>query len=580
MEKSNGTQVSESDEEIAEVINILLVDDDDFDRANIKRMLSGFEQVKFRIDEANRFDDAIAMLSEKHYDSFLIDYYLDGRTGIELLESIKCKTPYSSSILLTGLDERSIDRNAMEAGASDYICKDEITPKLLGRAICYSVHQKQIDRERDFLAHHDPLTKLVNRALFFDRLSHAVLRATRNKHECTLLYIDVDAFKAVNDELGHEAGDILLCEISKRFQETVRESDTVARLGGDEFAILLEDISRVDSHYVSQKILDHISQPFRVNSSTVNITVSLGMTRFPNETQDINRLLMQADQALYTAKKEGKRTYRKFDAKMKEEFERTRWLEREFEPALLGGSIKPFFQPQYCLLTGHVTGFESLARWQHPIDGFVSPGEFVPVAERLSLMPQLTHAILRQSCASFKRFGPHFPRSRLCINVSASDCKSDRLVRRVEQVISNHALSSDDIELEVTETVLMQNFKTAIEVLNTLHDLGVRVAIDDFGTGFSSLSYLTELPVDTLKIDLMFVQGIGVSAQKETVIKVIIDLAKRLGFQTVGEGVETAEQKEFLRVNGCDYVQGYFFNKALSSEDCLQLGRSGGSKGW
>lgn len=557
-------------------ISILIVDDDELDRESIRRMLGKFTQQNFEIDEARGFAEAEKMLQDKVYDSCLIDYYLDGRTGIELLESIKHSNPNSSVILLTGLDEDSIDKDAMNAGASDYLCKDEISAKLLGRTIQYSVHQKKIDRDRDFLAHHDSLTQLVNRTLFFDRLSHAVERATRQELECTILYIDVDHFKQVNDEFGHEAGDILLCELAKRLKQSVRGSDTVARLGGDEFAILLEDVNKANSHYVSQKILHAVEQPFEVFNAIINVSISLGMTRFPNHTDNINQLLMQADQALYLAKKDGKRTYRKYSEELQKELERSRWIEKEFESAIEKNEIGPFYQPQYCLLTGKVSGFESLARWQHATEGFISPGEFVPLAEKLSLMSLMTRMMIEKSSSDFLRLKEVFPKSHVAVNISASDCMTDQLVPCVERIIHELHIAPSDLELEVTESLLMQNIDKAAEVLGTLHTLGVRIAIDDFGTGFSSLSYLTELPIDTLKIDLQFVQGIGKSSQKESVIKVIIDLAKRLGFETVGEGVETQYQADFLRANGCDYVQGYLFSKPLPFDECLLLSSTGG----
>jgi two-component system CheB/CheR fusion protein len=395
--------------------------------------------------------------------------------------------------------------------------------------------------------------------------------SARNKLESTILYIDVDRFKAINDELGHEAGDILLCEMAARMKSTVRVSDTVARLGGDEFAILLEDITKADSHYVSQKLLHAIETPFEILDCFVDVSISIGMTRFPNHTNDVNQLLQQADQALYSAKKDGKRTYRKYNVELQKKHERIRWIEKEVEKAIKNEEMIPFYQPQYCLKTGELSGFESLARWKHAEEGYITPFEFVPVVEKLALMSKMTKFMITKSIAEFIQLKQKFPKSRLAINVSASDCMSDKLVTSIEKIIAENSLSPNDLELEVTEAVFMQDVEKAAEVLGALHNLGVHIAIDDFGTGFSSLSYLAELPIDTLKIDMQFVAGIGQSPQKESVIQIIIDLAKRIGFETIGEGVENQQQEDFLRENGCDYMQGYFHSKPLPLNECLEL---------
>lgn len=552
-------------------VNILLVDDDELDRESVCRMLAKSLRQNFVVDEAKDFLEAESKIQVKHYDSFLIDYYLGERTGVELVKEIHKKDPFSSVILLTGLDETAIDKEAMRAGASDYLCKDQINEALLARTIEYSVHSNKLARERDFQSHHDSLTKLVNRKLFFDRLQHAVERSTRCGYECALLYIDVDRFKLINDDFGHEAGDKLLCDVAERFKNTVRTSDTIARLGGDEFAILLEDIGKAESHFVSQKILRSIDIPFTISDSLIDVSISIGMTRFPNHTKNVNQLLKQADQALYLAKKDGKKTYRKYNDKLQKQLDRSKWLEHEFKIALKNGEIRPYYQPQYSLNTGVIIGFESLARWQHPVEGLISPGEFIPIAEKLSLITALTKTMIEKSATDFLALKTNYPSSRVAINISATDCNSDGLLSTVKKVTGDLGIYPSEIELEMTESVFMHDVDNARTVLNELHELGVRIAIDDFGTGFSSLSYLAELPIDVLKIDISFVQGIGISSQKESIIKVIIDLANRLNIELVGEGVETQEQADFLRICGCQNVQGYHYSKPLPLEELLSL---------
>lgn len=554
-----------------ELINILLVDDDDIDRESVKRMLNKSTSSKFHIDESSDFAGAIELLEKNDYAACLVDYNLSDRTGLELLEAIKKTSLDSSIILLTGLEEEYIANEAMKAGASDFLSKDDITAKLLERTIRYSIHHKKMGKERDYLAHHDSLTGLVNRALFFNRLNHQLERINRQAEGSAILYIDIDAFKSINDVYGHEFGDSVLKKFANRLSESVRSCDTISRLGGDEFVILLENLDQANAHLVSQKILKSFDSPLLISSMKLYVTVSIGMKFFKAEDLTANQLLVQADQALYVAKHEGKKTYRNYNASMEKTKDENLSLEHDFLLALKTGQIIPYYQPKYCVNTGKIDGFEVLARWPHESRGFVPPDVFIPCAEKLSTILQLTEQILNKSCEDHILLKKRFPGATISVNVSASSCSTPSLISMVDNAVRKYGLKYSELELEVTETAFMANPKKSIEILGAINATGVKIAVDDFGKGYSSLSYLTELPIDTLKIDMDFVQGIGMSVPKESVVKVIIDLSRRLGFSVVAEGVETAEQLSFLKEHSVDLVQGYLLSKPLSLADCLQL---------
>jgi len=422
--------------------------------------------------------------------------------------------------------------------------------------------------EQKYLANHDSLTNIANRNLFFSRLTHLTNQLNRYDRHHAILYIDLDFFKKINDDYGHTVGDKILQQFAKKLVSKIRTVDTAARLGGDEFAIILEEISPEQAQKVSQKLLEEMKEPLLVDHLTIKISLSIGITFFPNDaSQDPESLLQQADQALYLAKKSGRQQYRLFDQELRDANEANNQLEVDLTQAIKNQEIFPLFQPQYCLKTQRIIGLEALSRWQHPERGFIPPTVFIPLAEKLSLVNALTESIMTQASKHLLSFIAVDPDLKVAINISGSECSDPHILNLTHKLLAQNKIRPEHIELEITETVLIENPVTSIEVLNKLHDLGVSIAIDDFGTGYSSLSYLTSLPLDILKIDMVFVQGIGIDPQQEIIIQVIIDLSKRLSLKVVAEGIETQEQEDFLLKNGCDYGQGYFYSKPCSAED-------------
>ncbi|WP_027405112.1 EAL domain-containing protein [Aquaspirillum serpens] len=437
------------------------------------------------------------------------------------------------------------------------------------------ITQRKLAEERlHFLANHDALTGLPNRTLFMERMNQGLAAASRHQRLLALMFFDLDRFKFVNDTLGHAAGDQLLKTVATRLTSLLRDSDTVARLGGDEFTVILEDIRDIQSiAQVAKKIIDSLAGMMRIGEHDVYVTASVGISVYPEDGQDVQTLLMNADTAMYRAKEQGKNTFRFFTADMNTAtLERMR-LETSLHQAINNNEMQVYYQPKYELRTGRMNGLEALLRWQHPELGFVSPGEFIPIAEESSLIVLLGRWVLDRACADARRWldegclpGP------VAVNLSHRQLKmSDDIVTNVRDALEQHNLPAHCLELEITESAAMENAQATARTLSRLKELGVRLAIDDFGTGYSSLAYLKQLPIGILKIDRSFVMDLHQDRDDAAITSAIISLAKSLELQVVAEGIENVEQLNFLRDKNCESGQGYFFSRPLPVEEIDEL---------
>ncbi len=422
---------------------------------------------------------------------------------------------------------------------------------------------KQSQEQLNFLAHHDSLTALPNRILFNDRLHHAVDVSRREGTMLALVFIDLDRFKTINDSLGHPLGDKLLVQAAKRISRHVRSVDTVARLGGDEFVILVEHLERAqDAAKLCQKLIDAFQQPFLVEGHELHLTVSMGVSLFPRDGNDPATLLKHADAAMYRAKDEGRNVFQFFTQELSiSAFERLT-LETALRHALERNQLELYYQPQYALGDGHLVGAEALLRWNHPDFGIVSPDKFIPVAEESGLILPIGEWVLRRACSDAKRWrdaGRHL--GRVAVNISAVQIQRGNIVATVQQALHDTGLPAAALELEITESVIMQRPEHASRVLHRLRNLGITIAIDDFGTGYSSLSQLKRLPVDRLKIDRSFVRDVVVDSDDEAIVRAVIALAQAMRLDVIAEGVEETAQQQFLSDAGCHAVQGYLFGR-------------------
>lgn len=423
-----------------------------------------------------------------------------------------------------------------------------------------------------FAAFHDSLTGLPNRVLLSDRMSISVERAKKSKnYSFAVLFIDLDRFKVVNDSMGHETGDRLLVELSKRLKLCVRAVDTAARLGGDEFAVLLDGIQDNNTAVeIAERIQEHLRQPFDLEGQEFFTSASIGIAFSSLGYNNPEDVLRDADTAMYRAKSSGKARYEIFDRGMHSRAIELLRLENDLRQAIEKGEIVPHFQPIVSLPSGDISGFEALARWQHPERKLVSPADFIPLAEETGLIVPLGMQIFKESCRQLRRWQQMFPHQTpltMSINLSGKQFVQKDLVEEIDRIIKNCEIKPNSIRIEVTESVVMDNAVSAIEILKKLKLIGVQLSIDDFGTGYSSLSYLHSFPFDILKIDRSFVTRMALDKDSRSIVETIIALAGKLDKRVVAEGVETEQDKEILADLNCDYAQGYLFSKALNSTD-------------
>ncbi len=431
------------------------------------------------------------------------------------------------------------------------------------------------------LAHFDPLTGLPNRALLSDRIGHALSAAQRNRTQLALMFVDLDHFKNVNDTLGHRIGDELLIAVAGRLKAVVREVDTVSRQGGDEFVLILPDTDANGSAHVAEKLLAAVAQPYLIEGFELTVTLSIGIALHPGDGEDFEALSKCADAAMYRAKHDGRNTYRFFTAEMQARSAHNLQIENALHRALERNQLELHFQPQLALRDGRLIGIEALLRWRHPELGMIGPADFIPIAEESGQILQIGEWALRCAVRQMKQWmdGGLAPMT-MAVNLSAVQFRHPQLPDLVAQILDEAKLQPQYLELELTESVAMDNAPAAIAMMDRLHARGVHMSIDDFGTGYSSLSYLKRFQVHRLKIDQSFVQNIGEDPEDRAIVNAIISLADSLGLQTIAEGVETETQLAILREQGCNEVQGYYFSRPLPAAEFEAFARAEHPSAW
>jgi diguanylate cyclase (GGDEF)-like protein/PAS domain S-box-containing protein len=429
---------------------------------------------------------------------------------------------------------------------------------------------KHYEEQLHHQSHHDALTGLPNRVLFQERCRESLSRAQRHGQLAVVLFLDLDHFKSINDSLGHAVGDLLLQAVGERLMAAVREVDTVARFGGDEFAVLLDGVKgSQDAAIVAQKLLDALALPFELEGHALYISVSIGIGCYPQDGTDVDVLFKNADTAMYRAKAEGRNNYQFFSADMNARALENLQMSNSLRLALERNELLLHYQPCVDLKSGRVSSAEALLRWNHPELGMVSPVRFIPLAEETGLIEPIGEWVLRTACRQMREWrDAGLPLRRIAVNLSARQFRHPDLVRRIAAILEETGLPARHLELEVTESMMMQNPESAAEILSQLKAMGATIAIDDFGTGYSSLSYLKRFPIDYLKIDQSFVSGVQDNADDAAITRGIIALAKSLNLKLIAEGVETGEQHAFLLKHGCDEGQGYLFSRPVSADDC------------
>jgi diguanylate cyclase (GGDEF)-like protein len=445
--------------------------------------------------------------------------------------------------------------------------------KSLGAQIGQSFQRKLAEDQLRFIGTHDSLTELPNRTMFNEGLRHALNQSARHNRGLAVMFIDIDRFKVVNDSLGHSAGDRLLQDCAKRLTECLRESDIVARLGGDEFVVMIENFTGPrDAITVAQKVLVALATPFFVDGQEFLMSASIGISTFPDDGADVETLVKNADIAMYRAKDQGRNNYQFYSAQMnKHTFERLA-MESSLRRAVERNEFVLHYQPKLDLRTGAIAGVEALVRWKHPDWGMVSPAQFIPLAEETGLIVQIGEWVLKTACEQSRQWRDQgMPGVRVAVNLSARQFAQESLLQDVARIIAESGLTPESLELEITESMVMQNPERARETLQKLKAMGISLSMDDFGTGYSSLAYLKKFPIDCVKIDRSFIKDIPVDADDMAITKGVIALGHSLRLKVVAEGVETKEQQEFLQANDCDEMQGFLFSKPLPAEEVTTL---------
>lgn len=424
-----------------------------------------------------------------------------------------------------------------------------------------------------YLATHDSLTDLPNRAMFNQLLSYSIKTAERFQRRCAVLFIDLDRFKIINDSLGHDAGDILLIEMATRLRSGVRANDVVARLGGDEFMVLLNEVSENnDVREVANHLLLMLGKPMELCGQDCRVTASIGIASFPDDGMDEQTLMKNADLAMYLAKAEGKNDIRFFSTEIKSQSIDRLSMESSLRRAVERDEFCLYYQPKLDVATGKIAGVEALLRWNHPELGFLPPVRFIPLAEETGLIVPIGRWVLKTACEqnmAWQRGG--FPPVSMAVNVSPRQFSDENLLRDIDAALATSGMDPKLLQIEITESMVMLNVEQAIKVLDAIQSRGVRLAIDDFGTGYSSMSTLKRFPIDTIKIDRSFVRDLPQNSEDKAIAQAIISMGKALGLTIVAEGVETIEQDEFLRKHACDEIQGFLFSKPVSADKFSEL---------
>jgi diguanylate cyclase (GGDEF)-like protein len=436
-----------------------------------------------------------------------------------------------------------------------------------------ATHEDITERQRSegriaHMARHDALTDLPNRVMLRERLEHELKRVKRG--EClAVLCLDLDQFKSVNDALGHPIGDELLKLVADRLRGCTREPDTVARLGGDEFAIIMTQMQQpTDAAALSKRIRDSIVKPYQIEGHQIVTDISIGISVAPFDAQDADPLLRNADMALYGAKADGRGTYRFFEPEMNTRMKARRELEMDLRKALVGKEFELYYQPLVNLQSNEVNGFEALLRWNHPKRGLISPADFIPIAEETGLIVPLGEWVLKAACYEAIDWPDHL---KVAVNLSPAQLNNRNLLNVVMAALAETGMPARKLQLEITETVLLQNTFATLATLHELRKLGVQIALDDFGTGYSSLSYLRSFPFDKIKIDRSFIQDLSNGAEPVAIVQAVANLAKCLNMTSTAEGVETQQQMDMLQSMGCSEMQGYLFSRARPANEIRQF---------
>lgn len=551
-------------------MRILIVEDDEDDYIIISDLLVDALGTVGSIVWAHSYDHALEQIEQVDFDFYFIDNRLGAKLGLGLIAEIKQKFNISPPIImLSGVDDHQTDLTAMELGADDYLIKSQLTAPLLERTIRYLLRDKTLESRLRKLAHFDSLTGLYNRSIFNEFLSSCLEQSIRFDQRFALVTLDLDKFKLINDNYGHPAGDQLLTKVASRLKNALRRSDVVARLGGDEFSIILKDVKH-DNDFLKlvENLIALFQAPFQINSKPINITTSMGIAIFPNDSHTAEGLVSNSDMAMYQAKDGGRNTFSFYNQKLHRETKLKHELEVELIEALHNDELLLFYQPVISLINNSVSSYEALLRWPNSSGGMHNTEEFITIAEESSLILEIGNWVFNQACKQLKQWQRQGIYNRkVSINISAHQFNSDHFTNMVEAYITEHPDLASSLVFEITERKSLANTEENINKLQRLSQVGIAFSVDDFGIGHSSLSYLRAFPMSIIKIDRSITSKILESAEDLALSKAIIAIGEALNMDVIAEGVEIDDITAKLKELGCPRVQGYLYSRPLPVEE-------------
>jgi diguanylate cyclase (GGDEF)-like protein len=545
-------------------LRVLIVEDSENDALLLLRRLrrDGIDPEFDRVDTSQAM---VAALNRHNWDVIISDYAMPRFSGLDALAVLKQTGLDIPFILVSGTIGEEVAVEAMKAGANDYVMKGKLTRLTTAierelREVEVRKERKQAEEWQKYLAEYDVLTDLPNRNLLYERLGEAVKSHRDGGKSLALMLMDLNDFKEINNTMGHQTGDLLLQEVGRRLQSTVQKNETVARLGGDEFGILLPGTTEEGASPAAERLLRALEAPFAIGDLAVDMRASVGIAIFPKHGEDRDTLLRRADVAMYQAKRSAD-GYVMYSPERDSYSPKRLALMAELHRTIHKKELFLVYQPKVNLVTGSITGMESLARWQHPRFGFIPPDQFIPLAERTGFIKPLTMWGLETALSQSQAWHRQGLRVPVSVNVSTHVLHDGNFPDRVKRLLERMAIEPDLLELEITESMIMEDPAHALKILTQINRMGVALSIDDFGTGYSSLSYLKKLPANAVKIDKSFVTHMTEDHNDAQIVRSTIDLAHNLGMKVIAEGVENREIWECLQSLGCDEAQGYYMSR-------------------
>lgn len=559
-------------------MKLLLVDDDEVDRLTVKRALAA-QGGRFDLVEVSDTRQAEAELALQKFDLILLDQYLASENGIDWLRHLRSGIYADIAVIIISSEEdEALGGRCVEAGAQDFLPKNEITPGRLVRALAQArirfKLEGELKRSHELLrglAEQDSLTQLANRYFFEENLRNAIARCERSNERIALILFDLDNFKEINDSYGHDAGDGILREVADRLRQAARKGDMLFRLGGDEFAILPQPVESLGViSRLAERVRKQLLAPIRFDNLELKISASIGIATCPDSGETADELYKAADIAMYRAKNDGRNRVCFYSTELQAEMEHRLRVESELVDAISGGQIQLYYQPQIDCHSQQLASLEVLVRWQHPTEGLKTPECFLSVVEQTGQIKQLGGWILREACSTAMHFNhqQQAPVS-VAVNISAVQLHDDGLVEQVEQALAESGLPADLLELELTETALLEESDNARHVFGQLVEQGVHIVLDNFGIGHSSLAHLRDFPIDILKIDKSFLWAAMQTEKTRSLLRGVIAMAKTMQLHVVIEGVEKMEQQQLCYELGVERMQGYHFERPLQFDEMM-----------